>query len=375
MKKNYINLVPIASGGGLQNAINLILGILEIESEYNNYIFIIGNEKLEKICLKKDLNFIKVKNNKFHRLFFELFFFINKKNNIIFTLFGASPLFSYNNTTINGCAYSNLFYPEIDFWDYLPFYKKIIKKIKDFYRYMVIKISDVVIFETDILKDRAVNYKDFPDEDTYVVKMAVNKIVEEAKNIGSSNNYLKSYKDKFKILYLASSHPNKRQHLLIDIAKFFKENNENICFITTMDERKKYSKEFINKIKKNNLEDYIINLGPIDSSDVGSLINEVDAMINIAKLESFSNNFIEAWTFNKLLILTDADWSRGSCKESAIYIEPEKIIESAKKIVKIKDNHNKRNEIISTYQNRLDEYFDYKEKTKKYLEIISKYSG
>jgi glycosyltransferase involved in cell wall biosynthesis len=240
---------------------------------------------------------------------------------------------------------------------------------------MVIKISDVVIFETDILKDRAVNYKDFPDEDTYVVKMAVNKIVEEAKNIGSSNNYLKSYKDKFKILYLASSHPNKRQHLLIDIAKFFKENNENICFITTMDERKKYSKEFINKIKKNNLEDYIINLGPIDSSDVGSLINEVDAMINIAKLESFSNNFIEAWTFNKLLILTDADWSRGSCKESAIYIEPEKIIESAKKIVKIKDNHNKRNEIISTYQNRLDEYFDYKEKTKKYLEIISKYSG
>jgi glycosyltransferase involved in cell wall biosynthesis len=373
MEKIYINLVPIMSGGGLQNAINLILGILEIESDLNRYIFLVRNKNLEEICKNNNLNFIKVNNNIFHRLFFELFFFMNKKNNIVFTLFGASPFLSYNNTTIVGCAYSNLFYPEINFWGYLPFYKKYLKKTKDYYRYIVLKFSDVLIFETNILKERANEY--FSNKDIFVVKMAVNKIVKEALDSKTNYNYLDDCKAKYKILYLASSHPNKRQELLINIAKKLKIEQENICFITTMGGKDKYTENFIKQINKNNLKDYVINLGHIESSKVGALINEVDALINIAKLESFSNNFIEAWTFKKLLILTDADWSKEICKDSAIYIDPENTINATKKIINIKNDIKKQKEIISTYNNRLKDYLNYKEKTEKYLEIISYYSG
>jgi glycosyltransferase involved in cell wall biosynthesis len=374
MEKTYINLVPVMTGGGLQNAINLIIGINDLECDNSKFVFLIRNTKLEEILIEKQMEYIKIEDSIFSRLFYELFFFLGKKGNIIFTLFGGKPLVTYKNFTISGCAYSNLFYPEIDFWGYLSFPKKLIKKLKDIYRFYLIKFSDVVIFETEILKERAIKLKNFKQDRTFVIKMAVNKIVSESNVNSSQENFTKGINKRFKILYLGSSHPNKRQHLLINIVRELKKKNTDFCFITTM-QNNSYTKEVISTIEKEELSEFIINIGPVDGMKAGELIKECDAMINIAKLESFSNNFIEAWTLKKLLILTDADWSRDSCKRSALYINPEDSVESANDILILIENKKLQKTILESYEDTLSNYLDYKEKTVKYMELIYKFSG
>jgi glycosyltransferase involved in cell wall biosynthesis len=369
MKKIFINLVPINAGGGLQNAINLIIGISETINK-SDYQFLVRNNLLAEFCDKYDLKYIKIKETIISRIAFELFYFLGKKNNVVFTLFGGKPLISNNNTTISGCAFSNLFYPEVNFWGYLPLRKRIIKMIKDYYRFRSIKKSDYVIFETDILRKRAVEIRNFKSDNTFVVKMAVNKLVAETKG-KSSYRSLYVDKKKYKILYLGSAHPNKRQHLLINIAKALLKYSDEFCFITTMGENQ-YSKSVLKEIYANNLDNNIINLGTILSNEVGVLLNEVDAIINIAKLESFSNNFIEAWTFEKPLIVTDADWSRESCLNSALYINPEHFQDTADKIFELMTIRSLSLNLVATYEKTLNSYLDYQMKTMKYIDIIEK---
>lgn len=374
MNKVYVNLVPIMSGGGLQNAINLITGISETIDNKDDYIFITRSTTLEEILEEKKLSYIKIKNTFFSRLKFELLFFVNKKRNLIFTLFGGKPLFTFKNFTISGCAYSNLFYPEIDFWGYLPKHNKAFKKIKDLYRYFLVKSSDVVVFETDTLKSRAIKLKNFDASKTFVVKMAVSKLVADAGEKNKNSDFTKDIVNKRKILYLGSGHPNKRQHLLINLIKEMKLINNNFIFITTM-QKNSYSDVVLKQIKEEGLEGYLLNLGTIDTKDAGKLIKECDAIINIAALESFSNNFIEAWTLRKPLILTNEDWAKDSCGNSALYINPTDSVESAARIVELLNNQKLQENMVETYNKTLSNYLNYKEKTAEYVELISNFKG
>jgi glycosyltransferase involved in cell wall biosynthesis len=131
-----------------------------------------------------------------------------------------------------------------------------------------------------------------------------------------------------------------------------------------------YAKSVVAEVEANHLENHIINIGTIPSNKVGPLISEIDAMINIAQLESFSNNFIEAWTFKKPLIVTDSDWSRDSCLKSALYVNVEDVEDTVKKIYELISNKDLSSKLISTYEQTLNTYLDYKEKTIKYIEII-----
>lgn len=374
--KIIINLVPITKGGGLQNAINFIIGFNKVIDKKDDYFFIFKkNIILEKFCKKYNLKYKTINNTLMARLLFECFYFINKKNNIIFTLYGGKPLFAYNNRmNIVGCAYSNLFYPEVKFWSHLSKYQQKIKLIIDKYRFYSIRKADVYIFETDVLAQRAIKLFNFPKEHTYVVKMAVNSLIDKHRNKVYKNlKYADKINEKFKILYLAGAHPNKRQHLLIELTKsIIAQGYKNFIFITTM-AKSKYSNPILNKFIDKNLENYVLNIGPIDNDKCAKLISECDAMINIALLESFSNNFVEAWAMRKPLFVTDADWSRSCCGNAAIYLDMKNPSKSAEKIINICNDPKSRNIMIKEGVEQLENYLTAEEKTLQYINIINKY--
>jgi len=374
--KIIINLVPITKGGGLQNAINFIIGFNKVIDKKDDYFFIFKkNIILEKFCKEYNLKYKTINNTLMARLLFECFYFINKKNNIIFTLYGGKPLFTYNNKmNIVGCAYSNLFYPEVKFWSYLSKFQQVVKLVIDKYRFYSIRKADVYIFETDVLAQRAIKLFNFPKEHTYVVKMAINSLIEKCRDKVNKNlRYTDKINKKFKILYLAGAHPNKRQHLLIELVKnIIAHSCKNIIFITTMSESK-YTNSILNKFIEDNLENYILNIGPIDNDKCAKLISECDAMINIALLESFSNNFVEAWAMRKPLFVTDVEWSKSCCGNAAIYLNMKNPSKSAEKIINICSNSKSRNIMIKEGVKQLENYPTTEEKTRQYINIINKY--
>lgn len=376
MKSIIINLGYTSRGGGLQNAINFLLGVIKLNPDFlKNSIFLISNSKeLKELCDKHNLYYLVVRKNVIEKLYFECFLFKQYKRSIIFTLFGIKPLMTYSNFNIVGCAYSNLFYKEINFWGYLPWLKKIIREVKDYFRLIQTKKADVLIFETELLSKRFLKQHRFNTNDVFVVKMAVNNIVKEfSEKIIKKNIQLPIDSSKFNILLLNGAHPNKRVHKLIEFARYFQDQLRNdICFVTTMEENS-YAIKIFKEFKKYGLEQYLINLKPIPNNLCGEVISRCDAIMNIPILESFSNNWIEAWTMGKPLFVTDADWSRYNCGEAAIFLDMNDIENTSKDILRVIDSKMIQEKILKEAKLHLRKFPDYLTKTSLYLDIINKY--
>lgn len=365
------NMVSIKSGGGQQNALSFLKNLDELG--FKDFLVVCTeNTLIYKYCIESKLNFYSVKNTIFSRLKYEFFgiLLFKKKICLIFTIFGAAPLLSYNIKKISGCAYSNIFQPEIDIWGYLPFYKKIYKKIVDKIRIFLIQRSDHVILETFFLKEKA-EASILKNRRISVVEMAPSKLVtdklNDVKEVGLDN---KAYWD---ILYLSGAQPNKRIDKFLDIVYYL---NKSSCkkfrLKLTLPKNSSYFMDVIQpKIKDLDISDYVINLETIQPESVANVISEVDAIVNVALIESFSNNWVEAWASKRLLIATDADWSRASCQDAALYIDINRSLESAENILSVFKNESFYKEFIKAGERMLDKLPSSSEKTQMYLDIIN----
>ncbi|MEJ6496943.1 glycosyltransferase [Pseudoalteromonas lipolytica] len=335
--KVIFNFLPVRAGGGLQNSLSF-LTLLASDMQFNQLSIILcwADSDIEALCLKKGLKYHSIPYSKVNRLCFEFFGAskVVKPKDVIFTLFGPPLLRNYGAKRINGCAYSNLFYPELDFWGFLRLPSRIIKKVIDFYRKRMLAQSDVIIFETNSLLQRAKKDILFKNKDLQLIEMSPSVLV-DSKNVRKS--VLRDFNSRLMkdgqidILYLSGAHPNKRHFLLPAIIKELNSINGNYRLITTLP-KSKYLERLEAEFHNRDIRECLINLGPISPEDVPSLIEATDCMCNIALLESFSNNFVEAWRMSKPLIVTDADWSRACCSTAAVYIDP---IDSKKSAISI----------------------------------------
>jgi hypothetical protein len=93
------------------------------------------------------------------------------------------------------------------------------------------------------------------------------------------------------------------------------------------------------------------------------LYEQIDFVFLLSKLESFSNNIIEAWNFKKPLLISDEIWSRSICSNAAVYVprnDVGQIVSSIEKLIEDKIFHNliieNGSRQILSYPN-IDEYY------------------
>ncbi|NAZ91638.1 glycosyltransferase [Vibrio toranzoniae] len=365
-KKLIVNLLPIKTGGGLQNALGFISSIDKID-----FVCITREGGLiESECKKRNIEVISVKDNLLSRIAFELKTrFIFNKGDVCFTYFGPPLLLSFNYLyNINGCAYSNLLHDEIDFWWWCKPIEKLKRKLIDFYRLNTLSIADEIIFETDLLLEKAQNLKKFSLKKLHVVNMSPSHLVTSKKFLDKEKFVNLSSGCFENILYISGSHPNKRLEKLICFALGFKKEKLPYRFITTLPVDK-FSSDFFNEIRAHDLDSYFINLGPISPKDISSLIYHCNALINIAVLESFTNNVVEAWAMGKPIFLTDAEWSRRSCDNAAIYLDVGNV-SSAIESFKLLNDERCLRETIDAGKLKLLNLPTVNEKNNKYFKII-----
>jgi len=372
------NFLPIASGGALQNALSFLETLRGYPEIAEQCVAVLpGKSKLHDACRSIPLEHIEIGEGRAARLAFELSCRqVFRRGQTCFTLFGPPMIWSGGYMiNVNGCAYSNLFYPEIPFWNHLSLIPRSVKELIDIYRRSVTSIADYWIFETEILARRAVELCGFPAERVGVVEMAPsalvtpNNVIPERKTEYSSRISSK----KFKILLLCGAHPNKRLHLLPPIADELRRcNAPDFSFVLTVPPDVPYTRSVLGDFAARKLSQHVYNIGTVRSEHCASLIDTCNALAIFSRLESFSNNFVEAWRMDRPLVATDADWARAACGDGAVYVNPVDARATAAVLAKLMTDHNLRKRLTERGRAKLAYYNTPNMKLEDYLRHIEK---
>ncbi len=372
-----LNFLPITAGGGLQNALSLLNALSLDESRRSGCVPVVrAGTELYKLCLNLGMTPITVADSRRGRLAFECRCrSIFARGQTCFTLFGPVMLRSSGHLlNVTGNAYSNLFHPEVPFWSNYSGLSRIKRELIDHYRRRQTALSDYWIFETEALRERAIRLCGFPEQRVAVVKMAPSRLVApEHVDDDTANRLDNELPEGFRLLFLNGAHHNKQMHRLPAIAEHLKASTTKpFSFVTTMPQEHPYTADVCKGFATRGLTRHHCNIGPVAPSQVSSLISTVNAMCTFSRLESFSNNFIEAWKMDRPLIVTDADWSRRCCGEGAHYLDPSNSATAAMRLKELMESESLRSNLLAEGRKQLASYPDAKTKLGLYFEHIER---
>jgi glycosyltransferase involved in cell wall biosynthesis len=365
-----INFSPLKTGGGQNVGLNFLHALQKINDPKNNYYFIVAKNSLihQFMSDNKCAGYYVFPNNPIRRIFYEL---INSKKiikkhniNIIYTYFGFG-LFPKEVLQISGAADSNILFPEINFWEGYKRFALLKRKLIDKYRVWGLKNVNGIIFENKELENR---FNKLIDS-----KAMVTTILPSINLDYHKKEYLLSpdISGMKKGLFLCGWHLNKNILLIPQIASFLKEKRIKFHFILTApQDGSSLHKRFLSLVSHYGVNDYITITGPVRKDELYSLYQQIDIVFLLSKLESFSNNIIEAWNYKKLLIITDKSWAKSICGEAAIYVDRNDAFRIAKQIEEILFNDSLYNKITNKGIERLKDYPAIEEKTKKEIDFI-----
>lgn len=366
-----INFSTLKEGGGQNVGLNFLSAFKKNNHTEIRYYFLVVKNSAIHLFLKNDnnSNIIITFKNPYLRIIneFLLGWYILWKYRIdaIYTYFGYG-LFPLSTPQIIGVAVSNLFYPEIDFWQEYHGLSKIKLKLIDKYRKFGINRAAGLIFENRMMQNRCV--------ELFRINSKKTKFILPSIDISFSTKELKIpliNNSSIKILLLCGWQKNKNILKIPAIANELKKSNKKFVFVITAPPDNSEDHCIFRKLVNYYcLNDMVILIGPIKKEYLRSLYQQVDIVLLISKLESFSNNIIESWYFEKPLIITDAEWSRSICAQAAHYVEIDSIDSISNGILEIANSVNMINEIIKNGRNQLKVYPTIEEKTNEEIIFI-----
>ncbi|MHA6697199.1 glycosyltransferase [Chryseobacterium sp. A321] len=345
-----INLLPIKKGGGQQVAFNFVSHLKEFTDISAFYVVTKGTIIHQKIIDLGITNFIAIDDSLLERLKFQNFHLIkyikDYKIDLIYTLFGPG-LHCKNVKSVTGCAYSNLFFPEVDFWKDHSFLQRCKLKIIDKYRLASTLKSDAIIFENAAMQRRASELFNYPSGQTVLILPSISEHVESLDDKSIITSRLKVVdKQQFNILMLTGWHKNKNITQVPFILSELKVRGfEDVTFVITVSKSHPESVKLNSVAKSLGVENNIIYFDAVKPYEVPSLFDAIDAVALLSLLESFSNNIIEAWHFRKPLFISDEKWSRGICDNAAIYVKRDNPIDIAEHIIEFRLNKDLQKEV------------------------------
>lgn len=220
-----------------------------------------------------------------------------------------------------GSAYSNLYYPEIDFWGNWPAHRRTLYRFRDRFRLSRTLAADGWIFETDQIAERAKSLFGLAADRVTVVRPSASHAVQPDRRHPVTAARCRALPTGYRILLLTGWHKNKSLDLLPEVAKHLRALSQRVTFVITVPEEHPYSRNLMEIARRLGVDDYFHFFGSVEPDGCVELYRRSDAVLLLSLLESFSNNIIEAWTMKCPLVITDSDWSRGICGPAAMYVD------------------------------------------------------
>lgn len=316
-----INFGTLKSGGGQNVAMNFLAAIEEVAVENIELYYFVAKGSAPHRYLEQQgyQNYFVVPCSPVKRILFEWLGskrVLNKKKiDIIYSYFGFG-FFPKKIPQVIGSADSNLYFPDIDFWEEYKGLALLKRRLVDAYRKIGLKRADAVIYENDSLRSRGEAL--FHLKKTVLIKPSINCHIPSRRFSGLDHIHKKVAKG----LFLCGWHHNKRVMVIPYLAKAFKEQGIDFHFVLTAPkDGSDFHKAFLRLAKKLDVERMITLTGAVKKDELESLYQQIHIVFLLSKLESFSNNIIEAWVFQKPLIISNEGWARSICADAAIYVD------------------------------------------------------
>lgn len=380
-----LNFIPLKQGGGVQIGLDFISNIGKLGKNHEWYLVCSDGTPFATCQLPENCKRVRsVAKNLFSRLYFEFVEsgkLVKEVNaDVIYTQFG--PQWPTRQVPqVVGCAYSNLFYPEIDFWNGLSIIKKMERRIYDYVRRKKLQAADLVIFETPDLARRAVSQKILKKIHVSYVLPAVSGVADSsAKESGSPilrdfpGELKKKVAGKFSLCCVSSYAKHKNIETLVDVLVELKlrTGKIDIVFILTLPEQNSKVMAIMRRAEEFGVAEGILNIGPVSYTSCADVYHAADAAILLSSLESFSNNIAEAWKFGKPLVINDRSWSRTLCEDAAIYVDQKNPQKIAEELLQLKEDSIYYRGLVVAGRRRLAEYPVSEERYKQYVSLIEK---
>lgn len=371
--KLAINFSTLKKGGGQNVAFNFLNVFFDQSSSFNLgdvYYIVAKNSSIHDKLRQQvpDYNIIVVPQNPVKRIISEVLCVspkLKKLNiSIVYSYFGFG-IYPSSIPQIVGSADSNLYYPEVNFWSQYHGYKLLIKKFIDSFRIWGLKRASGIVFETSILELRSKKILGFK---------ALTKTIMPSISVPKENNKIElpqHISDKYKGLLLCSWQLNKNIMMVPFISRALKDRKIPFVFLITAPlDGSAICKEFAKFVKEMDVEDYIQILGSVSKDKLASLYSQIDIVFLLSKLESFSNNIIEAWYFKKPLIVSDEDWAHDICKDGAAFVNRDNYGDISVMIEKILSDNGFVQNLIEKGISNIAEYPSIQERTRQEIEFI-----
>ena len=175
---------------------------------------------------------------------------------------------------------------------------------------------------------------------------------------GDSPPTLTALIKKFKIFYLTRYYPHKGLEMLVETMDRYREElSDTVAVITIAPEQHKNAARLLQRIKKRQLEDRIINVGPLAQKDLGVYYQACDCLVMPSRMESFSGTYLESMHFGLPILTSDLDFAREICGGAAIYFDPWDALSIKDAILRVKGDPNLREDLVAKGRKRLSESF------------------
>jgi glycosyltransferase involved in cell wall biosynthesis len=370
--KIVVNFGPLKQGGGQNVGMNFLMGLKAMSPLEHNLFFLVAEGSMLHAYMEKSGmacdKYHVVPANPLLRLLKEIFvlspLFIFRKVDVVYSCFGYG-LFLGRVPQVSGSAVSNIYYPEIDFWAEYHGVVRFKLFLIDAFRRWAAKRAAVVIVENRSIERRAQEFLGLRHA------MLVLPSIAEFESANAYRLPTGAAEAERRILFLCGWQRNKDVMLIPDIA--YELMSMGKAFRIILSAPRDGSPDhlmFERRTRQLGVEHMISIVGPVDKSCLASLYGQVDFVMLLSKLESFSNNIIEAWYYRRPLVATDAEWAREICGDSACYVNRESARDIAQELTELDRSPEKVQRLVECGGRLLATYPRIAERTKSELAIL-----
>ena len=165
---------------------------------------------------------------------------------------------------------------------------------------------------------------------------------------------LARYQDRFKLFVLTKCYGHKNLNGILKMYAQFRDQLRNtLCIWTIERSQHVFAPKLLDGIEREGLEDLIVNVGPLDQTELGQYYGACDALFLPTLLESFSSTYLEAMHFGVPIITSDLDFAHEVCGDAAMFVDPWSTESMKDGIVKLAADTEAREDLIARGSRRL----------------------